>query len=168
LAGVGYWAARTHRSKRGVIEQLTFGSSIDTIGYDGVQYTATWSDPQTFSGTVQWTGRASASSIPFLTHEVLVTTGDYSDPAIVHIKPVEDHHTTWTFPPGRNLQGTIFIVHCIPATPAIYDALDAVRVGETVEIEGDVAKGQIQSSRGGAWGTSNPTHPTVFVRDVRR
>jgi hypothetical protein len=168
LLGAGLWWAHAHRSKRSVIAALSFGSSIDTLNYEGQQYTATWTEPKTFTGTVQWTGTASAHGIPFLTHEVLITTGDYSDPAVVKLEPVVDHETTWRYPAGRTLDGTIYVVHCIPATPAIYDTLETLRVGDTIDIEGEVAKGPIRGANGGSWETSKPTHPTVFVRDVRR
>jgi hypothetical protein len=166
---LGYWLYAGHKTiSRGDIARLSFGSTIGEMNLDGKRYTGTWSDDaRTFAGTIQWTGQAAQSAVPLITHEVVVTTGEYSDPKVVQIQPLEDHHTTWKYVANRMAVGTIHIVHCIPSTPEIYDALGALKVGQAVAIEGELLQGPLKGTDGSFWQTGKESHPTVFVRAVR-
>ena len=166
---LGYWLyARHAKNDRGEIVRMSFGSSIGDIVLDGKHYNGDWTDDaKSFSGTIQWTGHAAPSAVPLITHEVLVTTGEYSDPKIVQIQPVVDHHTTWTYVARRMAEGTIHIVHCIPSTPEVYDALGALVAGQSVTIDGELLRGPLKGTDGSFWQTGKESHPTVFVRSVR-
>jgi hypothetical protein len=165
---VGLLLIGCHRSNRAQVARMSFGSTIADIELDGTHYAGHWSDDaKTFSGTIQWTGQAAKSAVPLITHEVLVTTGEYSDPKVVQIEPVVDHHTTWKFVAGRTaLDGTIHIVHCVPSTPEVYDALGGLTVGQNVSIQGELLSGPLTGSDGSFWKTGKESHPTVFVREV--
>jgi hypothetical protein len=159
--------AGCHRNNRAQAARMSFGASIADIELDGTHYSGHWSDDtKAFAGTIQWTGQAAKSAVPLITHEVLVTTGEYSDPKVVQIEPVVDHHTTWKYVARRQAEGTIHIVHCVPSSPEIYDALGALTVGQNVSIEGALLSGQLKGTDGAYWQTGKESHPTVFVRGV--
>jgi hypothetical protein len=89
----------------------------------------------TFSGLVRHVSHWREDAIPFATHDVLVTTGDFADSKIS--VSVNDHKFTYTYPDRNNPpKGTINLLHIVPFNESIYRQLLQVRNGQTVSISG--------------------------------
>jgi hypothetical protein len=74
---------------------------------------------------------------PLISHDVLVTSGDYADTALVRTSvDVLLHRFTWWPPDGRALSGRINLLHTVPYSPEIYHLLLKIRNGDQVVITG--------------------------------
>lgn len=89
----------------------------------------------TFSGRVRHVNPIRESAFPILTHDILVTSGDFADPALVDTR-VTNHHFTWRSASYTQPQGTINLLHIVPAEQQIYDLLLAIQNGNRVSITG--------------------------------
>lgn len=89
--------------------------------------------PTVFIGTVRFVEHWHDGSMPFMTHDVLVTTGDYADSQLVTTHVV-DHHFTWVA--AHQPSGTINLLHILPYSAAIYDQLLELEDWQVVRISG--------------------------------
>ena len=88
-----------------------------------------------FHGLVRHVSPIRIGQMPILTHDILVTSGDYADRDLVSTSVV-DHHFFWRSATSAHPQGTINLLHTVPRDRAIYEALLKVRSGDTVTITG--------------------------------
>ena len=88
----------------------------------------------TFSGTVRHTSRWSDNSLPFMSHDILVTTEEFADPEIVDAW-VANHmffyHYKSSFPKGK-----INLLHIFPATLEVFEQLKEIKKWDQVSITG--------------------------------
>jgi len=70
-----------------------------------------------------------------LTHDILVTTADYSNPDIVDTSVV-NHKFIWKSTNTEPLIGSINLIHAIPANKTIYQQLLTINDWDTVNIVG--------------------------------
>lgn len=89
----------------------------------------------TFSGRVRHVNPIRESAFPILTHDILVTSGDYANPALVDTR-VTNHHFIWRSLINSQPQGTINLLHIVPADERIFEALLSVQSGKQVSITG--------------------------------
>ena len=89
----------------------------------------------TFSGLVRHASVIREGNFALLTHDILITTGDFANPKIVRTD-VYDHHFTWVSSVSDHPQGTINLLHTVPLNDAIYQQLIKVSSGQRVTIRG--------------------------------
>ena len=104
---------------------------------DGAYWTISYEKTETsvFSGLVRHASSDQEGNYPLLTHDILITSGDFANPDLVHTS-VADHHFTWTSARANNLQGTINLLHTVPLNDAIFQQLSKVAEGQQVTISG--------------------------------
>ena len=74
---------------------------------------------------------------PLISHDILVTSGDYADAQRVQTSvDVLLHRFTWRAPAGGTLTGRINLLHTVPYSPEIYQQLLQIRPGDQVVITG--------------------------------
>lgn len=88
-----------------------------------------------FHGVVRHVSTWRDEPIPFATHDILVTTGEYTSPARVSAR-VYNHAFYYGWDQGEAPQGTINLLHIVPETEQIYHQLLAVRDWNLVTISG--------------------------------
>jgi hypothetical protein len=88
-----------------------------------------------FSGLVRHTSKIQEAKFPFLTHDMLITSGDFADSAKVRTD-VYDHHFTWSSRSDFHPQGSINLLHTVPLNEAIYQQLLQLKEGQLVAISG--------------------------------
>ena len=88
----------------------------------------------TFSGVVRHTSRWLDSSVPFMSHDILVTTGDFADADLVDTS-VSNHRFRWRSPEQKP-SGSINLLHIFPATEEIFDQLLEIKEWDHVTITG--------------------------------
>jgi hypothetical protein len=91
--------------------------------------------PSTFTGLVRHVSPIRLGSFPLLTHDILVTSGDFADPEVVSTR-VSNHHFTWYSPDKSNPSGTINLIHAVPYNEAIYNQLLEIRSGQRATLAG--------------------------------
>jgi hypothetical protein len=138
----------------GLLFYYNVNAEIFGIGqppYDRMQIDRTWehirldeqtwsleyedSSPRSFQGVVRYIGPIRQAGIPFLTHDVLVTSGDFANPALVRTS-VFNHTFSWYSRKLQNPQGAINLVHAVPQKKEIYQQLLALTTDQRVRITG--------------------------------
>jgi hypothetical protein len=118
-------------------EDLTISGSKEQIKADDVYWKITYEklkDSQ-FSGLVRHVSPIRDNRMRILTHDILVTSGEFADPAIVSTS-VANHHFTWRSASTAHPKGTINLLHTVPADEDIYRQLLKIRPQDEVTITG--------------------------------
>jgi hypothetical protein len=89
----------------------------------------------TFAGVVRHVSHWREEDIPFATHDILITTGEFASQSRVHVS-VLFHTFTYRYFEDPAPAGTVNLLHIIPATPDIYRQLLEVREWNLVTIHG--------------------------------
>ncbi len=89
----------------------------------------------TFTGLVRHITPIRSFAFPLLTHDILVTRGDYADQDIVSTS-VSNHHFSWTARGANSLSGSINLLHTVPENEEIFHILLKVRKGDWIRIVG--------------------------------
>ena len=88
-----------------------------------------------FIGTVRHAAPIRIQEFAILTHDILVTTGDYANPDIVTTNVI-DHKFFWKSQNTSSPSGSINLLHAVPATKSIYQQLLEIQKWDTVKISG--------------------------------
>jgi len=88
-----------------------------------------------FKGKVRYISTIRSTHFPLLTHDVLVTTGDYANPDLVATS-VLNHKFIWKSLTHNYPKGTINLLHIVPKNKEIYDQLIDLTDDEQVIISG--------------------------------
>lgn len=111
-------------SKEGIVE---YGGNLWRFNFESNKISK-------YEGKVRHISRNNERLAPMMTHDILVTSGDYADEQIVQTN-VGNHHFTWR----SRLQkpsGRINLIHAVPANTSIYNKIRDIRYGNNVVIEG--------------------------------
>jgi hypothetical protein len=107
-----------------------------------------------FEGLVRHTSAINERAFPLLSHDILVTSGEFADKSIVRTS-VSNHRFYWYSEQSSRPQGKINLLHTVPASPEIFEQLTAIRYGQQVRIRGieilDIAYYDRQGEYRGAW-----------------
>lgn len=88
-----------------------------------------------YLGAVRHVAPIRIKEFAILTHDILVTSGDFSDPNVVNTNVI-DHKFFWKSPNQSAPEGTINLIHAIPATKEIYQQMLDIHKWDTVLITG--------------------------------
>jgi hypothetical protein len=88
-----------------------------------------------FEGVVRHISIDHETNFPIISYDILVTSGDFSDPKLVSTF-VENHHFTWISTSQSAPQGTINLLHTVPKDQATEEKLAAIKNGGKVLIRG--------------------------------
>ena len=126
------------------LESHRWGSLIIHPGYDYVareKGDQTWkisyetTKESTFTGIVRHTSRINESQFPMLTHDILVTYGDYADSSLVRTS-VNNHRFIWSATTDKQPAGRINLIHAMPMDEEMLIALYRIKHGDQVVIKG--------------------------------
>jgi hypothetical protein len=124
---------------RPAFENLEVSSDFAKVNSttDGRSWAITYENfgDTTFTGTVRHVSHWREDTIPFATHDILVTTDDFANPDVV-TTDVSNHRFYYTYPPDVQLNGHINLLHIVPLNEDIYKQLLSVRDWATVTISG--------------------------------
>jgi len=88
-----------------------------------------------FQGVVLHNSPIIEKGFEILTQDILVTTGDFSNPELVFTR-VTDHHFIYRAISDQNVHGTINLLHTFPMNEEIDQLLQQVKSGDEVIIKG--------------------------------
>jgi hypothetical protein len=140
VAGFGYYNWNIDLLGIGApdFQNLIFSSDSQRItNPDGSYYNISFEKAGVtqFSGLVRHISPIRIGRIPILTHDILVTYGDFADPAKVTTSVI-DHHFFWSSAEMQHPQGGINLLHTVPKDDQIYRQLLEIKAGQTVRISG--------------------------------
>lgn len=118
--------------------EISFSTDYRTVfNPEGRQWTIAYEYDRDsiFNGVVRHVSHWREEDIPFATHDILVTTGEFSSQERVRVS-VLLHTFTYRYFEGPHPSGRINLLHIVPATPEIYDQLLKVREWNQVSIRG--------------------------------
>ncbi len=116
---------------------LTFSETREQIEAGDLYWKVIFERPgdSQFSGLVRHASPIRVDRMRVLTHDILVTSGEYADPSIVRTS-VADHHFYWRSTSTAHPEGSINLLHTVPANEVVYRQLLQVRPGDDVTITG--------------------------------
>jgi len=88
-----------------------------------------------FIGIVRHISPIRIHEFRILTHDILVTTADFSNPDIVDTNVI-DHKFFWKSNQTTSPNGSINLIHAFPANKEIYQELLSIQNWDTVKITG--------------------------------
>ena len=88
-----------------------------------------------YTGVVRHVSPDRMADFPMLTHDILVTSGDFADPSLV-VTTVQNHHFFWRSTSRDYPKGKINLIHAVPETAEIYQQLLNIHKNDTVTITG--------------------------------
>ena len=109
-------------------QKITMGEKTWTIQYEN-------SNTSQYKGLVRHISPIRLAEFPYLTQDILVTTGDYSDETKVFTY-VSDHHFSWYSRAQAHPEGSIHLLHAVPKNEQLYRQLLNIRSGDQVIISG--------------------------------
>ncbi len=120
------------------LDALAVSPSGDEIRAGGGRWRIAFESdaPSAFAGVVRHVSRWRGEAMPFMTHDVLVATGDYADPARVTTR-VAGHRYSWVPAGGTpGPTGSLHLLHTVVLDPRLYRRLLALREGDDATITG--------------------------------
>ncbi len=144
-----------------------FSAVKDTADNRSWKITYEYFNDSTFAGVIRDVTHWREDTIPFATHDVLVTAGDYADPQKVETS-VSDHHFYYSWPGGYALQGSIHLLHIVPLNEKIYQQLLNLHQWDKVSITGrEILRIDMFDPQGGPLGYwSDQGCNTILVKSV--
>ncbi|PIU61201.1 MAG: hypothetical protein COS85_21640 [Armatimonadetes bacterium CG07_land_8_20_14_0_80_59_28] len=88
-----------------------------------------------FRGKVRFAAPIRERNLDIVTHDILVTSGQYADPEMVSTS-VSGHIYTWRSGKTSEPSGAINLLHTVPASKGVYESLCKIRDGDKVTISG--------------------------------
>ena len=121
-----------------VFEEMTLSSSYDQFTNSELYtWKITYEERRDteFTGVVRHISRIRMSDFPVLSHDILITSGDFSDPDFVKTT-VMNHKFTWRSTTSVPPAGTINLLHTVPLNVDIYQQLVNIKSGTEISIRG--------------------------------
>jgi len=118
-------------------DELAYSPDFNQItSLNGHTWDVTFELPvdSTFTGVVRHISLWYDSSAPFMSHDILVTTGDFTSQDFVDVS-VMGHKFFYHWDDARPT-GTINLLHIFPATTEIFDQLKQIKKWDNVSISG--------------------------------
>jgi hypothetical protein len=143
IIGGGIWAYYTLNTDYWGLtsppfDKIAIQGDHDRITLDtGRYWLVTYERPgdSTFQGLVRHVNPDHESTFPMMTHDILVTSGDYSDMNKVHTS-VQFHMFYYSWDANPPTKGAINLLHTVPDSEPIYKLLLRIRTGMFVKIRG--------------------------------
>lgn len=118
-------------------DNLVISNSYEKISSDEtyweVQFEGTGESK--YIGTVRYAAPIRIKEFSILTHDILVTTADFANPDIVDTNVI-DHKFFWKSTTVSAPNGSINLIHAVPANKEVYQVMLEIQKWDTVKITG--------------------------------
>ena len=149
-------------STSSIAGQMEFG---ERITYKGHSYLSDWGRKQKLAGYLRRKDRHFYEGIPIITYDLVITSGEFSDPDIVDVRANGGGNYSWSAP--RKPTGTIMFYHTVPGSSLAQDKLDELQAGDNIALQVRVSKDdQIKSDTGDFYKLVHSNHKLILVEDV--
>lgn len=137
----GYFYFQANTSFFGLIgtdfDSLVISNSYEKIASDDLYWEVQFEGQghTKYVGTVRHISPIRINEFKILTHDILVTTADFSNPELVDTSVV-NHKFIWKSNNPEQPAGSINLIHAVPANKAIYQQLLTINNWDIVNISG--------------------------------
>lgn len=137
------------------VADFSYSDFVFTKGFEEIarddhiwRITFEFQNNTTFSGTVRHISPFRESTVPMITYDILVTSGQFANPDLVNTR-VTNHKFFWKAVDYHMPEGTINLLHTVPKNDEIYKQLMSIKNGDMVIISGrEILKIDIFSDHG--------------------
>ncbi len=159
-----YYYVTWKPSTESIVNDMTFD---EPIMYRGKVFHSEWAKrTESISGFIRRIDRHYDENIPIITYDLVITTGDYSDPEIVKVRNNGGGNYSWTS--KTKPAGTLISYHTVPASIFAQNKLDALSEGEDVELIAKVStNSKIKSDSGAFFQLRHNNHKIILVENVK-
>jgi len=118
-------------------DQLQSSNAYQDISLEGDYWKVRYEGgaKSTYRGTVRHVGPIRNGDYKLLTHDVLVTSGDFADPEAVKTS-VLNHKFSWHTDGPQRPQGKINLLHTVPNSETVHQQLLDIQTWDEVQITG--------------------------------
>ncbi len=160
LGGAVFWWS-WKPSSTGIAEKMAVDAE-GKVTFEERIYSTEWGETEEIRGHLRIKERHYDENMPILTWTFLVTTGEYTDPAIVSLST--DGHGNFQWRADRQPKGSLIGYHLVPASPAAEKSLRAIDEGNEIFLEGKLSKtSRLESDRGAFVQLTHSNHKFVLL-----
>jgi len=160
IVAVAFIYFRVNTSLYGLIgndfDNLSVSNSYENISAEDMYWEVQFEGigESKFIGIVRHVSPIRMNEFRILTHDILITTADFSNPEIVDTNVI-DHKFFWKSSQTSSPNGSINLIHAFPASKEIYQELLQIQNWDTVKITGreiyNIKAYQIDETFLGTW-----------------
>jgi hypothetical protein len=167
VLAVGIYVGMRPPSAGKIARQLEVDLDAGMMRYDGIAYTAHWSERTTWRGDVRHVARAHTRRMPVVLFHLVLTSGDFSRPEIVTVDHTGGGSYVWRA--DRQPRGSLVVLHLVPESVLAYRTMRSLEAGDRVEIVGrEESRGFIEREDGAYLRLGHDNHRLVLVNRVER
>lgn len=167
IGAIYYWLSKTP-SPIEIIKATRYDLESGEVYWNGKKIYAEWGGEKTRSGDLRYFGRAYDENVPFMTHDTVLTTGEFSDAEKVFVSPIESGNMYWK-PIVKSPEGTLIVLHLFPDSISVASELSKLKEGDKVEFVGrDEEDSSIDDERGMIIGLRHDNHRFFLVEEVNK
>lgn len=145
-----------------VVANTSISPDQGWIDYKDVRYQAEWGPEVIRRGNARLFERAKYKAAPVFTHHTVLTTGEHSDPELVHIRHSGGGSFFWTAP--RAPKGSLVVLHMVPLDEEVLSQLQEITDGDLVELAGrEEVDGSVRGSDGSFLRLAHGNHKYFLV-----
>ncbi len=141
IVAIAFIYFRVNTSLYGLIgndfDDLVVSNSYETVSSEDMYWEVQFEGigESKYIGTVRHISPIRINEFRILTHDILVTTADFSNPDIVDTNVI-DHKFIWKSTQTSAPNGSINLIHAFPANTEVYQELLKIQNWDTVRITG--------------------------------
>jgi len=140
----------------------------ESIQFQGNTFQSDWSaNPDIIEAYVRRIDRHYDENHPIITHDFVLTTGDYNDPNIVSLKHRGGGNYYFSWKTRETPKGSLIVYHLIPASAYVQGQINNIKTGDTIKLSGKISQdSKITSSTGAFLKLMHDNHKFILVDDV--
>lgn len=166
LAVVGYFYFK-QPSIDSVAKNMSVSIEDGEMRIGKITYFADWDATTAYTGKLRYFDRGSLKDARFVTHEAILTTGEFSDPEKVFVSEINQGNMFWRSEGTKKPDGNLIVLHLVPASLAIFRALDTLAHGQSVTLTGrEETDSLIEDKDGLVAGLRHSNHKFFLVEGV--
>lgn len=138
----------------------------EVIIYQGKVYTSDWAmDSEEIEGFLRRKDRHYDKNMPVITYDLILTTGEFSDPEIVKLRNKGGGNYYWRA--KKQPEGTLVVYHSVPSSPEAQNGLDRMEQGKHIVLVGSISQNnEIRSNSGEFVKLMHGNHKFILLEKI--
>lgn len=147
-----------------VVAQVSEGENNELV-FAGKMWRGKFELDKEVEGTAHQVVRAIIPEMPFITHQMVLVTGDFADPERVVIGEISNNKVQFEFKVDRP-EGEAIFINLIPANPQALSEILRINKSQYVVIIGDEVQGALSDPEGSANIESSRDSRVIRVQEI--
>ena len=164
LVAAGLYS-RWKPSAAGIAQEMEYNDD-GGITHRRKTYRTDWGSTQQVEGLLRIKERHYDKNVPIVTYDLIVTSGEFSDPEVVEIESMGNGNFCWRSR-DRRPEGSLVAYHTVPGSVEAQTKLDEANEGATIRLTGRISRNsQIKGDDGSFVKLMHANHKFILVEDV--